>query len=355
MGVFYILIFTPMLIQIISVKGIGMGSERVNKRALVVFFILFSILLMFRNESVGNDTRNYINYFNEISVLSWKRASKVSLEIGFIYLNKIVSIFTDEAQVFLAITSIIMVVLIYPIYKRLCCDISLTVTLFAIMSTFVVSFSGIRQMLAVGIGCIGYYFTRNNKLLPFILSVVLAIFFHTSAFVLVLMYPVYHAKITKRSLYVIVPFVFVVYIFNKQIFSFMVSIMERFTKYEGEISQTGAYTMLVLFIIFVVFSFVIPDETLLDKETVGLRNIMILSVIFQMFAPLHTLAMRMNYYYIIYIPLLLPKIIKYRSQQWNQIAIVARYVMVVFFTVYFFYTSTVSDALHVFPYHFFWE
>ena len=114
--------------------------------------------------------------------------------------------------------------------------------------------------------------------------------------------------------------------------------------------------MLILFAIFAVFAFAIPDETLLDDETIGLRNFLLMAVALQMFAPLHTIAMRMNYYYIIFIPLLLPKIIEARSKTWSQVAIMGRHVMVGFFLVYFFYNAyTGTNNLHVFPYHFFWE
>ena len=111
-----------------------------------------------------------------------------------------------------------------------------------------------------------------------------------------------------------------------------------------------------LFVILAVFSFVIPDESRLDRETIGLRNFLLLSVILQMFVPLHSLAMRMNYYYIIFIPLLIPKIISHRSERWSQVAVIGRHLMVVFFLVYFFINAgSGSGSLNVFPYHFFWE
>ena len=99
----------------------------------------------------------------------------------------------------------------------------------------------------------------------------------------------------------------------------------------------------------------IPDETRLNKETIGLRNFLLFSLVLQMFAPLHVLAMRMNYYYIIFIPLLLPQIIASRSERWGSVAVVGRYVMVVFFLIYFFISASNGGGLHVFPYHFFWE
>jgi hypothetical protein len=62
--------------------------------------------------------------------------------------------------------------------------------------------------------------------------------------------------------------------------------------------------MLILFLIFTVFAYLVPDESKLDPDTIGMRNFLLLAVAIQMFAPLHSLAMRMNYYYIVFIPLL---------------------------------------------------
>lgn len=210
-------------------------------------------------------------------------------------------------------------------------------------------------MLAIGIGLIAYECTRKKKLIFFLLFVLLAFSFHISAFMLIFMYPLYHAKITKKWLCAVVPVLIITLVFNEQIFSVLGSILERYTGYDASIVQTGAYTMLILFALFAVFAFVIPDESRMDKETIGLRNFLLLSLVIQMFAPLHTIAMRMNYYYIIFIPLLMPKIIAYRSARWGQIALIARHVMVIFFLVYFFINATQGGKLHVFPYHFFWE
>ncbi len=113
--------------------------------------------------------------------------------------------------------------------------------------------------------------------------------------------------------------------------------------------------MIILFAIFTIFAFVVPNENLIDEETLGLRNFLVFSLFIQLFAPLNMLAMRMNYYYIIFIPLLIPKIIACRSNLFDQIARVARHVMVVFFVLYFFYNTTRGINLSTYPYHFFWE
>lgn len=354
MTVFYILVLIPVIIQHFVIKKNGLPYETKNKIALTVFFILLTVLVMFRHRSVGIDTENYIRIFNKFSAMPWPDVFGESVEMGFSYFNKIVSVFTSNYQVFLAIVVIVTVLMIYPTYRRLCTDASLTISLFVIMSTFVVLFSGIRQMIAVGIGFIAYECVRRRKIVPFILCVLFAMTFHTSAFMLAFMYPIYHAKITKKWLLVVIPAMLVVFVFNNQIFSVLAGILAQYTKYEATTTQVGAYAMIILFAALAVFSFVIPDEQNLDEETIGLRNFLLFALILQMFAPLHTLAMRMNYYYIIFIPLLLPKIIDSSSIRWKSVAVIGRHIMVGFFLVYFF-ISMHDGVLRVFPYHFFWE
>ena len=354
MFVYYILLLVPLVMQHFTINWKNVSLQKKNRDAMLFFFVVLTILLMLRHKSVGTDTMNYISIFERFSAMAWTQVGTGSIEFGFSYYAKIVSLFFNNYQVFFAVTAIVTAALIYPTYKRLCVDASLTIVMYVTMSTFVMAFSGIKQMLAVGIGFVAYECTRQKKLVLFIMCVILAITFHTSAFMLAFMYPLYHAKITRKWLYVVVPTMAVVFIFNKQIFSVLSVIIERYTEYDANTTQTGAYTMIILFTLFTVFSFLIPEESYLDDETIGLRNFLILSLVIQMFAPLHTIAMRMSYYYIIFIPLLLPKIIEYRSDRWKQVAIVGRHVMVIFFLLYFFLIKANSAGnLKVFPYHFF--
>ena len=350
---FLILLVTPFVLQ--HTKQKRWDYERKNRSALIFFFGFLLMLLMLRHESVGNDTQNYIYIFNRIRENEWGSTLMFIAEPGFTFYTKIVSLFTADPHMYLAITAAITVAMILPTYLEMNEDTSLSVALFSTMSTFVMMFSGIRQMLAIGIGFVAFYFVRKRKVWPYVIAVVIAVTFHTSAIMLAVMYPLYHVRITKKWLYAVVPAMMLVFVFNRQIFGVLTAILSRYTRFEASTSSTGAFTTLILFAIFVVFAFLIPDEEKLDAETIGLRNFLLLSLVVQMFAPLHMLAMRMNYYYIIFIPLLIPKIIKNRSERWNEVAVTARHIMVAFFMIYFFVSAYNGGALNVFPYHFLWE
>ena len=252
-----------------------------------------------------------------------------------------------------------------PIAKLYCEDREygfLKIILFVNMSTFVMLFSGLRQAIAISIGLIAYEFVRKKKLLWFLLTVIIAWGFHHTAFMLFLLYPLYHVTLRKRHLWFVVPVIVAVFAFNKQIFSFMTNVLSSLfgEKYDMVVESTGAITMLVLFILLLVLSYILPDDRKIDRETIGLRNYLLLIVLLQCFAPVHSLAMRMNYYFILFVPILIPKILKNTKYHFGDVAWLAKVVMNWFFLVYYLYTTYVScqtgiSTLDTYPYRFFWE
>ncbi len=348
---YYTLIFLPIVLYAIDIKDQALKKK--NRNIMALFFILFLLMLAFRDVSIGRDMPRYKVLFNGYARMNWEKALSLDIEPLHVILNKVIALFTDDFQVFIIITALITVLPMLYTYSKSSEDPPLSISLFLILPTFVMAFSGVRQAIAISLGILAYEATKRKKLLLYIVFVLLAYGFHRSAFVLVFMYPLYHAKITRRWLYAVVPAMGVIYVFNKPIFTFLNRFISEL--YESEIYETGAFMMLLLFIIFAVYSFVVVSDTELDAETIGLRNFLLLAIIFQMFVPLHSLAMRMNYYYIIFIPLLLPKIINRCSPQWQKIVSVSRYIMILYFLFYFFDHAPSGNILDTFPYKFFWE
>ena len=351
---YIILLTVPILLHPFT-RETSINRFRLDRIPLFLFFAFLTVLVMLRHRNVGNDTNNYIYLFEKFANMGWSRLTKDFTEIGYKLFNKLLSLISKEPRFFLAMIGFAVSAMIYPTYRRLCVDPPLTIVLFCVMSIFPMMLSGIRQMMAIGFGMIAYAFVRRRKPILFLLMVAAAMSFHTSAFMLLFMYPLFHARINKKWAFFSIPALVIAFVFNRQIFGLLGALLQSFTKYEATLTATGAYSMLILFASFVVFSFVIPDDALLDDETIGLRNFLLLSLVLQMFAPLNFLAMRMNYYYIAFIPLLLPRIIACASVRYRSIAAWARNIMVVFFFVYFFVRANSGITLRTVPYHFFWE
>ena len=348
---YYLLVFSPIVLSLFKVKG--EDSEKHKKRIISFFLVILLALLVLRAPTVGRDLRNYRYIFDGCIRTDWQGIGNFLSEPAWFVFNKLVGMFTLDYQWLLILTALVTIVPIILVYRKEIEYPVLTISLFITLSTFVMLFSGLRQAVAISLGMIAFELTKKHKFVPYLLIILLAFLFHRSAFMLLFMYPIYHARITKKWLWFVVPIMTLIFIFNKSIFTFLTAFIAEF--YEGSIHETSAYTMLILLVIFCVFSFVIPDEGKLDADTIGMRNFLLLATVLQMFAALHSLAMRMGYYYIIFIPLLLPKIIKASSVRMKQVAELSKYVMIVFFVAYFFISAPKTNSLDTFPYHFFWE
>jgi len=109
-----------------------------------------------------------------------------------------------------------------------------------------------------------------------------------------------------------------------------------------------------------VMAYVLPDEKKMSQETLGMRNYLLAAVVLQCFAPLHTLSMRMNYFFIIFIPELIPRLLMIPKSSMNKVAKTASIVLTVFFSLYYLYNTyrscqTGISVLHTYPYVPFWK
>ena len=347
---YFVLVFVPTVIDLFRVKGFK--PEIRKKVVLIAFFSILFFLLAFKGMSVGNDSYNYLYKFNLFGHASWQKVFTLTSEPAYNVLNKLIYLVSHEYLVFQIIMSVIIILPVAIYYVRESEMPILTIALLLIQSNFTMLFSGYRQCIAISLGIIAFELVKRKKIIFFLLIVLLAYFFHNSAFILLLLYPFYHIRIDKNRLVFVVPVVLLIFIFNRQIFSWVIVLFSD--AHDIKLHSTGAYMMLVLFLIFTVISFWFPSNNCDDKDLFGLRNYMILALVIQMFASLHPLAMRMGYYFTIFIPILIPKVIT-SSIRWRQVAYVSAVVMSGFFIVYFFINTPSHNALGIYPYHFYWE
>lgn len=354
---YYIMVAVPaILMMLFGRRSDKFSEEKKNKVVLLFFFGILLAILALRHETVGVDIKNYLGMFNKASSLSFKELFEFyEEEQGYYLLNKIISVFTMDKQIFLAIIAIISLVPVARLYIKNSENAMLTISIFLITSNFGILFSALRQVIAIGIVAISYKYIKEKKLWKFLLLILLAFFFHKSAFIALLLYPMYHMNITKPKLFIFIPIIGVVFAFNKPIFEFLIQFLgEDYEKYGSE--ETGAFMMIILFAIFLFLSYFAPDESKMDKEAIGLRNIMVLALTMQTFALASPMAMRMNYYNIMFIPLLLPKIINRCHDRNRKTYQFIELGMIVFFIVYYFYTAHFGESvMRLYPYRGFWK
>ena len=355
---YYLLIILPATVWLFSQKYQIASSDRIllqkKRGGIGTFMLIFLIMLMLRGILCGADTPSYIRIFNEYNNYSLlELLVNYENEYGYKVLNKLIGLSTDNAQWVFVITSLMCVLPLWYFYKNESENPMLTIALFLTVAPFTMYFSGVRQAIAMGLGVVCWYVSKRKRLVWFILLVLLAMQFHTSAFMLFFMYPIYHARITKKWLWFVVPCIIMVYVFRAPIFNFLVEFL--WDEYVVA-SDLDAFMILILLVIFAVYSYIIPNEDELDQDTIALRNFLLFSIVLQCFAPVHTLSMRMNYYYLIFVPILIPRIIIRSKLTYRMVAKFSAIVMCVYFVYYFVNkANTGSDPLSIYPYVPFWR
>lgn len=325
--------------------------------AISVFFLLLWLMLALRDNSVGRDLPNYAAYFHYFRTAEWSAVMEHDLDMLYILLNLCMGKTTDSFQIFLAVVAALTLLPIWATYRQEKGHAYLRIVMFLGVGVFPMLFSGIRQFLAMSVGMVSWHYTKKRKVLPFLLSVLAAVGFHHSAFILLLMYPVYRANWKEKHLWLLVPVITAVFILRRELFALLGTVLPR---YSFEIEETGAYGTLAILILFGVFCYVIPEEEKMDAELLGLRNLLILSILLQCFAPIHMLAMRFNYYYLLFIPILIPKIIDGAKVRWRQMAKLGGIVIAMLYTATYIvmlcrFSSTGESPLDILPYVPFWK
>ena len=356
---YYLLVGVPMLLALLmhSIKHTyQLNRVPYAKEVIRVFFLIYFLLLAFRSDIIGVDTWNYLAKFRAASYSTWEKyVGGRSSEFGYAALSMLISYVTNNEQVFLTIIAAITVYPIAKLYMEESESPLLTISMYLILPMFQMLFSGLRQAIAMAFVPAAYQCIRKRKVFGFLTVVWIASLFHRSAWVLLLLYPVYHAKISRKAMILVVPALVAVIVFRVQIFLLLYSVIVAiFPENDANVVETGATSMLLLFSVILAFSYLFLGST--DEETSGQRNILILSVAVQTFAMINRLAMRVNYYYLLFLPLLLPKVIRRIPGKNKWFAELVEIICCAYFFFYFFRKANSGvDSLGIFPYIPFWN
>ncbi len=349
---YFFLIGFPILLSVFPYHD---DRKVFNKKfPLLVFFLILIVLLSLRNVSCGTDLMNYRFKFNHPRSINLLSLFDFSItEPGFLLFTAIVKKTTNSFQFYLFLCALLSLVPVMVLYLKESNHSLLTIALFVGLAPFSMYFSGLRQAVAMGFGAICYFCCKDKKPVSFLILVFIAFLFHQSAVILLFMYPLMHLRITKKWLPLVIAAFAVCFVFRNQIFGFALHFSD---KYESRyvVSETGSYTFLLLLLLLTIYSFVMLRDS--EFDFFGLRNILVFALILQSFALSNSVAMRLNYYYLIFIPLLIPKVIDAARTELRQFARISSAVFICFFFFWFFREAyTGADILQVFPYVPFWQ
>ena len=251
------MLFHVILILLIGICGLLMRSGIALKVYFTVSLLILTILSAFRSLNIGNDSFDYALSFVRIGEYPGIFDNTSRYEIGYIILNKFLYYFSKDPFILFFLSSVFVTGTIFWFISKYSKSVWMSIFLFLNLRIYYFTLSGIRQSIALSIVLISFHFLHKNKKLPFILLVILASTFHSSAILFLIVYPLSKIKYTKKVMMVYLLVALLLYSTFNSFMNIVFSIFPQYLVYNGsdyfENTQVASVldSLIVLLILFV--------------------------------------------------------------------------------------------------------
>lgn len=345
-----------------SKNSSGFGYDSNRKKYIRIISIIMIFHAGLRNQAVGEDTYQYFQLFEDVKTKTWLSIYEEFLnyfkfgegkDIGYMFFQKTIQLFTSEFQIFLFIVAIILFSALGNFIYRNTSKLNDTVLAFIIyfvMFYNVFSISAIRQSLALAAALYGYELIKKKKLFPFLILIIIASLVHKSVLIFLPFYFIAHLK--KERIFLIITFIAFPFVitFRNSIADYL-KVAAGYNDYE-QFEGAGTYN-------FTAFFLFISLIALLRRKLIVYNNNQArfyyfafgLVLILLPMSWIHPAALRITMYYSIFMLLFIPEILnsfKNVSPKLQR----GLYLYSILFFIFLFIQSNWNNPI---PYGFFWE
>lgn len=346
MRIYYIFLIS---LFVLSALTINIKNIKVRNIIIIGFAAIYIIMMQgLRHQSIGTDVHGYINGYNLSANINVFEGEKLfNYEPGYILINHILNKLGISEQLFLTIISLIIIAPISTIMIKKSKMPALSILLYMAFGFLTMTFSGLRQSIAMGILFFSYLYIQDKKVIKFLMCILVACTFHKSAIGFIVAYPIYNLNIKVKDYIFIIPIFLIAFVFRQQIFGYIAFL------FRGEsvgLQATGAYGLFLFMISTLILSYLFYKKD--NKDVNAYRNYILVSIFIQMLASYSNLVGRMGYYYWIFVTLLVPEILK------NQKVGLDRFLygtIIITFLVLYYINNLSTGYLNIIPYRFFWQ
>jgi len=165
-----------------------MKSHFVNRLYILMFFV-FWLIAGLRYET-GVDWPGYTIFFNNIPDIN--KLGKIEgydeFEIGYTLLNSFFRTFTTNVQWLFLFIAFVTNLMLFKTIKKYSNHVFLSLLIYYSTIYFILDMSGIRQCIALNLFLISIKYIVDKKFYKYLLLIVLASLFHTTALILIPIY-----------------------------------------------------------------------------------------------------------------------------------------------------------------------
>ena len=251
---FFVLII--IVIYIIIFLSKKMSKEIRNKLFLIISFSIIFFLMATRTYNTGTDTNMYIQVFKKSSQLKWKATIFGGYyEPLYAVLNILLSYISTNPRILIVFTSFFISYSFYKFIKDNSEDYFLSIIMFICLLIFYSTMNTIRQYIAMSIILLGFDFVKEKKIIPYIMIVVVACLFHTSAFIGFLIYTAFNMKYSRFRVTIIFVIAILSNIFISGLVNHIYELLDRTNYYNNRIGQENISNLIHVFIFLFMYMF----------------------------------------------------------------------------------------------------
>lgn len=328
-----------------SIYILNINQKLKDKLFLGVSFFILSFISAFRGNEVGTDTDSYIDIFMFYVI----GASDPHTETGFALLNQFISYISDTPQAIIIATSILINLGFMHFIYRNSKNIWLSVYLYITLFYYFFSFNLVRQFIAMSIILFAWNFLKKGKIIRFILIVLIASTFHTTALISLLLIFVYLGRKSTKLITLITISTVVAIFSTNAIFNFIVQLFPRYYGYYDASNQdTGGIMPIVLYSVIFISLYLTREKQ--NNEHNLMLNIAAICAALSVLNYFHYLFYRPAFYFNVFAIILIPFIATRFKGKDHLIAI---YIICSLGMLYMIYYLLLGWH-DVTPYRFFW-
>lgn len=338
--------------EYVNIFSYEIATENIEKN--LIAFSVFQLFLttVLKRYDVGSDVLVYKDGFESIATLSWGELFTFDWEIGYVLINKVISIFTNNFFFLILLMYIVIYLLLVRFVLAESSNKLLSIYLFVVMGFFTFTFSSYRQSIALMLTTLSTKYVKERKFYPFFLTVILATLFHNSAIVFVIVYFLQNIEIDKNYAKVLFFSSLMLFIFGGSIANFLVSLYNP----NYQIIAGEGYKLFAVYIFIVISAMTVylyNKEKHYQSNNVKLfLHLMTIATILQIVSFNLSIFVRVVTYFSFSLVILIPNVImSINNVKYRRIA----FVITIIFTFLFFLIYLKGNPYDTVPYSFFWN
>lgn len=256
----------------------------------------------------GTDYWTYVTYYENLvetgEVFHWQ-----DFELGYCALNEIFAFFNMPTEIFLLTISAVTTLLIMYTCDRYSPDREFSLFLYAALFFYFESYNAMRQYIAVAIVFFAYGFIDKRKPISYIISILIASLFHTTALLMLPVYLLLYLEIDRRICWIWLGVCAFGGMFGKPIIQFMVSLIPKYGHY-ADYGASSAWINLLVLVATYTLLHIVQKQGEHGWTIKASQKLMILALGITLLVTCNVLFARIAVYFYIFVILALPLAVK---------------------------------------------